>query len=210
MNNHNRGFSTLELVMVVSIVGVTAAIAIPRVNSSLQRTKIERAASMLAADLNRVRENAKAYGLEQTVSFSGSTYTITTVTASGSKTKTVDLTKQPVESKVQIARTSGVTVVKFNAYGVPDQQFVIGICNNGTWRMVTVSAGSGEIAVRTTLPTNFAGDARNTGIGSGTAVTVAEAPTGTDTGTEETQETEGNLNLNLLGLNLNLNLGGKK
>ncbi len=175
MNSRIRGFSTLELMMVVSVAGVSAAIALPRMSSSIQRTKLERAASMLAADITRARENAKAYGLQQTISFSGTSYTISTVTAAGTTIKSVDLTKEPVESRLQLYRTSGVNFVNFNAYGVPDQEFVIGVNNGNTWRMVTVTAGTGDIDVVTTLPTRFAIDPRNASIGATAAVATVTA-----------------------------------
>ena len=207
MVSRNRGFSMLELGMVVSIVGVTAVIAIPRVSSSVQRTKLERAASLLAADISRVRENAKTYGLEQTITFSGTTYTITTVTASGQSDKTIDLTKQPVESRIQLDRTAGVNVVKFNAYGVPDNEFVVGINMNGVWRMVTVTGGSGEVEVCSTLPAKFAGDVRNATLGQN-ATAVAAAPAATET--SNAQGGSGvTANVNVAGLNVNVKLSGK-
>ncbi|MFN7613934.1 MAG: Tfp pilus assembly protein FimT/FimU, partial [Phycisphaerae bacterium] len=64
MSRH-RAFSMIELVIVLVIVGVTAAIAVPRYVNSVQRTKVDGAARRIAADIERLRDRARAQGREQ-------------------------------------------------------------------------------------------------------------------------------------------------
>ncbi len=46
-----RAFTLIEVLLVVGILGITAAIAIPRVGGSLEYQRVDGAARMLAADL---------------------------------------------------------------------------------------------------------------------------------------------------------------
>ncbi len=81
MVRSNRGYSLTELVIVVAIMGVMAAMAIPRFSSSLVgKTKAEAAAYKLIADLRLARSmairdaatNDKGYEVDLT----STTYTI--------------------------------------------------------------------------------------------------------------------------------------
>ncbi len=64
-----KGFTFIEMVIVVLIVGIVAAIAAPRYSASLERFRVEAAARKIAADLERARGNARSTGTSRTVEF---------------------------------------------------------------------------------------------------------------------------------------------
>lgn len=64
-----EGFTLIELVIVVLIFGIMAAVAAPRYSDSLSRFRAEAAAKRVASDLQYARRIAKTSGAEQSVEF---------------------------------------------------------------------------------------------------------------------------------------------
>jgi prepilin-type N-terminal cleavage/methylation domain-containing protein len=63
MSARRRGFTMIEMVIVMLVIGILAAAAAPRFFSTLARYRVERAAHRIAADLNYVRETAISKGV---------------------------------------------------------------------------------------------------------------------------------------------------
>jgi Tfp pilus assembly protein FimT len=146
MRRDRRAYSTLELLIALSIIGLTTAIAAPRFFASVRRTKLDRVTALVAADLLRARENARAYGVDQSINFSNERYRVTTRTASGDTTADVDLRVDPYEGSVSRVRTGSYTGVTFNKYGIPSNPIIIGFRSGGMLRVVTMST-NGEVQV---------------------------------------------------------------
>ncbi len=151
MRRDRRAYSTFELLIALSIIGLTTAIAAPRFFSSVQRSKLDRVTALVAADLLRARENARAYGVDQSVNFSNERYRVTTRTASGDTTADVDLRVDPYEGSVSRVRTGSYTGVTFNKYGIPSNPIVIGFRSGSMLRVVMMST-SGEVQVLDGVP----------------------------------------------------------
>jgi len=64
-----RAFSLIEVVLVLSLLAVVAAIAIPRYAASLSHYRLDAAARRVAADLALARQRAKTTGTSQPVAF---------------------------------------------------------------------------------------------------------------------------------------------
>ena len=64
-----RAFSLLELTMVLAIMGVVAAMAVPRYAAFLSRSHLNVAITRIGTDLERLRRTAKQTGASQTVTF---------------------------------------------------------------------------------------------------------------------------------------------
>ena len=95
------GFTLIELIAVLILLGIGAAMAAPRVNRMAMGTKTEGAASRLSADLAYARILAVRWGRPASVRFSttGSEYTVTVDTAGSASAnyvhvKTVDIARE--------------------------------------------------------------------------------------------------------------------
>lgn len=172
MRRDRRAYSTLELLIALSIIGLTTAIAAPRYFSSVQRSKLERAAALVAADLHRARDNARAYGLDQTVTFSNERYQVTTRTASGDTKTDVDLRADPYEGSVARVRTGSYTGVTFNRYGIPSNPLIIGFRSGSILRVVTMST-DGEVQILEGAPAKAVAQTQITDATMSTAAFVA-------------------------------------
>ncbi len=64
-----RAFTIVEAVMVVFIIGVVAAIALPRYAAFTAQRKVEAAARRIVADLSLARRHARSSSAAQTVDF---------------------------------------------------------------------------------------------------------------------------------------------
>jgi len=62
-------FSLIELILVLTIISVLAAIAVPRYANALARYRVDAAASRVVADLDYARQRARASSASVTVSF---------------------------------------------------------------------------------------------------------------------------------------------
>lgn len=176
MRRDRRAYSTFELLIALSIIGLTTAIAAPRYFSSVRRSKLERAAALVASDLTRARDNARAFGFDQTVAFSTERYSITTRTAAGTTSKTINLTKDPFENAVAALRTGAANSVTFNQYGMPSNTIVIALRSGTVIRVLQVSE-AGEVTLLDAAPAQAAIAANITD----SAITAAyAAPVGPD------------------------------
>ena len=124
MSRH-RAFSMIELVIVLVIFGVTAAIAVPRYVNSVQRTKVDGAARRIAADIERLRDRARAQGREQRMYLATAGYVLVTTDSDGnSVTEPVDLTLDPygVGVKPVVVTERGLT---FDSLGRASEPLVV-------------------------------------------------------------------------------------
>ena len=69
------GYTLVELTIVMLIMGIVAAAAVPRFNDSMDRFRVDAAASRIVADMNLVRARAMTLGSDQGINFFTSTET---------------------------------------------------------------------------------------------------------------------------------------
>ncbi len=65
-----RGFSFLELILVISIMGILCAVAVPTYINSLNGYRVSMAVKRVAADIEYAREIARRTNTSQTINFS--------------------------------------------------------------------------------------------------------------------------------------------
>lgn len=116
-----RGYSLFELVVVLALVALVAALAVPRYVSSVARYRAEAAARRIVADLALARAKAKAASATQVVTFNPATgsYSVTGVRDLDLKAGvyTVSLSRSPYNVSIDYADFGGVPQAKFNMYG---------------------------------------------------------------------------------------------
>ena len=146
------GFSLLELVMVVAIIGVLAAIAAPRYGRAIARYRADMAARRIAADLALAGRAARTAGASKTVSFSvaGAEYTIPGLPSLRDSTADyrVVLSDSPYQAAVVSADFGGDADVAFDGYGTPDSGGSISIQVGEYTKTVVLDAGSGKATIQ--------------------------------------------------------------
>ena len=115
------GFTLFELVIVLSIMGVIAAIAVPRYARSVASYRAEAAARRVGADLMIAKAKAKAASSPRTVTFNttAGTYTISGLRHLDKSTApyTVDLRGAPYYATIEFADFGGTPQAQFDMYG---------------------------------------------------------------------------------------------
>jgi prepilin-type N-terminal cleavage/methylation domain-containing protein len=145
-------FSLLELVMVVAILVVAAAIAAPRYAQATARYQARVAARRIAEDLALAARSARTAGAARTVTFSapGSVYTIAGLPdlRNPATDYRVDLSVDPYRAKVSSASfAAGGPVVVFDGYGTADSDGTIAVQVGTAACTVVFSAVTGKATV---------------------------------------------------------------
>jgi len=143
-------FSLIELVMVMAIISVLAAIAVPRYAGALSRYRADAAAQRLVADLGYARERARTTSTSVVVSFQDSEKRVQLVGVPSLDNPevewTTDLSARPYRTDTMADNFSGHKVT-FDGYGTPDATGKIVIIVGGESRTVRLDTNSGKAVV---------------------------------------------------------------
>lgn len=153
------GFSLVEMVLVVAIIGVGAAMVIPRFSNSTERWRAETASRKLIADINWVRQAARTRGQTASIDFTtgSTTYTLSggvSVSGSALPNLSINLGTAPFScsrlstSLVVAGTTTATTTLSFDAAGLPLAEGSIVVGTAGSSRTITISAPGGAITVQ--------------------------------------------------------------
>jgi type IV pilus assembly protein PilA len=143
MKKMQKGFTLIELMIVVAIIAILAAIAIPAYQNYLIRAQVSEGASLADAD-----QTAMAEYFQNTNSFSTNTTSVG-VPGSGSVTGKY-VTSVDIGTKGKVSVTFGGTQVNSNISG--DKLVFSAITTNGTISWSCTSAGGSNIPAKY-LPT---------------------------------------------------------
>lgn len=114
MHAHQQGFTLFELVMVIIIIGVLAAIAIPRF--SLQDSSVHAQAAQVARDIRHAQMLAMSQGRTLTFQSLGTTYRCVDSTGT---VITDPATQQPFNFTLNNGVSLSVGTVNFDSLGRP-------------------------------------------------------------------------------------------
>lgn len=140
-----RGFSLLELVLVVVIVGIIAAIAVPRYGTALSRYRADAAMNRLAAELERAISRAEAGSASYLVTVDLQTETMTVagpLPATTVVTQTL-FTDAPYHADLVVNASTSESIT-FDGYGRPDRTITFTVRSGDAQRTVMVSV-TGEV-----------------------------------------------------------------
>lgn len=113
-------FTLIELVMVLVVIAITTAIAVPTLSGSTHRRRSDAAADRLASDIRLVMADAQSSGAPRTIAITSPArrYTVADVSdplGSGAASYSVDLAASPYSIT---AMRASVPAINFTPYGV--------------------------------------------------------------------------------------------
>lgn len=147
----HRAFSLIELIVVILLLGIVAAIGSVRYSHALSHHRALRRAEQVAAHIQRARHAAR--GRSQIVSLSfdaaNESYTMTGLPHPDhpSGTFVVDLAEGPLAAELSTADFGGDAILSFNSFGVPDSGGSLTIASGSAVQTVIVVAGSGAVTI---------------------------------------------------------------
>ena len=142
----------VELTIVVLILGIMAAVAMPRFADALSRFRADAAATRVKADLQLARRRAKMQSADQVVDFDASAnlYTLSGVSDLDrpGQTYQVQLNRWPYEATIVSVSLGGDETLVFNGFGLPDTGGQI-VVQAGSYQLsVLVDAASGNVSIQ--------------------------------------------------------------
>ncbi len=143
-----RGFSLIELTVVVAITATVAAIAIPRYAGALARYQLEAATTRVTTDLDRARVTARTTGSPVTVSFDLLAEEYRLVDAVSlvpiDSEAVVALAREPYRAAIVSANFGGEAKVTFDGYGLPNAAGTVVLAVGGGQQTIILNPHSGR------------------------------------------------------------------
>lgn len=148
----HKGFSLMELSLVVVLLALLTGIAAPRYSSSTNNYQVNMAARKVAADLGRARADAWNRGVHRTVTFNTTAlqYTLTAVADMNNSTladTVVSLNISPYNLTQITASFGGGASVIFDGYGMPNNGGTVTVTSGTLSQTVTLNATTGNITI---------------------------------------------------------------
>jgi MSHA pilin protein MshC len=144
------GFTFAELLVVVLIMGIMTAVAVPKFFDSLVFYRIESAARRVKADLDLARQTARLKSSTQSITFTGATYSASAAVADLDhpvESYVVELSAAPYQITNVSADFAGASTIAFDGYGTPSAGGTVTLVAPNHRCDVTVDAETGLVSI---------------------------------------------------------------
>lgn len=138
-----RGFSLIELTLVVAMIAVLGVLAAPRFASASARQRTQAAANRIEADLALAQQRARAASADYTVRFKGDCYQL--IAADGTVDQLTDLAEDPYRIDLGAILDDKGSDLVFNGYGLPSTGATITAIGGGLRIALKVDPTTGEV-----------------------------------------------------------------
>jgi type IV fimbrial biogenesis protein FimT len=123
--NNKRGFSLLEMMIVVAMIAILSAVAVIAIKSNMPQYYLSGAARQVLTDLMLTRMKAVSENKEITVTYSSKTYTIDGVTTDISQFKDVLLASTGSIKYTAMGTTYGGVTITLSSPGLTSKQIIV-------------------------------------------------------------------------------------
>jgi prepilin-type N-terminal cleavage/methylation domain-containing protein len=145
-------FSLIELVLVLTIISILAAVAVPRYAGALSRYRADAAARRVVADLSYARQAARSSSTSVTVMFKTLQDRIEMESVQdlddSSSAWVTDLGGRPFRADLVSADFSGIKKVVYDGYGQPDSGGFVVLAVGSETRTVVVDPDTEKAGVQ--------------------------------------------------------------
>lgn len=153
-SNRRRAFTLIEAVIVLAVIGVVAAMVIPRYGRSLDRYRIDAAVDRITRDIELARRSADGRSEPCWIAFTDTAlcYDVICGTSTSTTLSHVDLWREPYLVSVIKSNFAGGGEMDFNGFGVIAVGGTITLQSGATSVQVIVDAsGTPTSGVRATV-----------------------------------------------------------
>jgi len=148
---HGRGFTIVEAVLVMTIIGIMASIALPRYAGFVAREQVQAAARRVVTDLALAQRQARTSSASRSVVFdvAAGTYTLTGISDPDRRSSTyrVSLGDEPYRARIVSAAFGADATIIFDGFGTPDSNGSVVIAVGKYRETVAVDNGTGRARV---------------------------------------------------------------
>lgn len=155
--SNRQAFSFTEIIIVVLVIGILAAAAVPKYQQSLSKNSLLSAARRVAADIRLARSTAMTVSANRTVAFvpEASTYELFGVDDASSRSAgyVVNLGEAPYRSILDAAVFDDGENLTFNGFGIPNAQGFVRL-KSGDYRQVVSVSVTGVVKIHKRFKAN--------------------------------------------------------
>ncbi len=162
-------FTLVELVMILLIIGIIAAIAMPRLATGQSRYLVDSAARRITADLDRARTQAVASSRSVSIVFdvAASSYNIAGLEALDRRARNtvVQLSQEPYKARFAQVNFDGSTTLTWDGFGTASASGSITVSVGTDQRLITIDQSTSVITIHSAVASPETGTNPGTGTG---------------------------------------------